>query len=556
MRSDVIKVGLERAPARSLLYATGLSKEDLSKPFIGLASSYTDLIPGHVHMRRLEAAIEKGIHAGGGVSFLFGVPGICDGIAMGHPGMRYSLVSREVIADAIECVAGAHCLDGLVLLTNCDKITPGMLMALARLDIPGIVVTAGPMLCGHYKGKRLSLVSDTFEAVGRRRKGEITQEEMEHLEMEACPGPGSCQGLYTANTMACLTEAMGMSLPGCAASLAVSADKDRIAYKSGQVAVELARQGITARTIMTRQAFENALVVDMALGGSTNTCLHIPAIAREAGIDIPLELFNEIGKRIPHIVSLVPGGEYFLEDLYFAGGIPAVMKRLEGDLHNCMTVSGKKVFEIIKEAEVSDPAVIKTKEEALAKEGGITILYGNLAPEGAVVKRSAVAREALCFTGRARVFNKEEQAMKAIMKKEITPGSVVVIRYEGPRGGPGMREMLSPTAALVGMGLETSVALITDGRFSGGTRGPCVGHVCPEALAGGPIGLVEDGDEIYIDIPNHRLELHVSEEVLKGRRAKWKPLKPQVNGCLARYAHLVSSASKGAVLESNHYPVV
>ncbi len=556
MRSDIIKVGLERAPARSLLFATGLDKEDLKKPFIGVASSYTELIPGHVHMRRLETAIGKGVHAGGGVSFIFGIPGICDGIAMGHPGMRYSLAIREVIADAIECVASAHSLDGLVLLTNCDKITPGMLMALARLDIPGIVVTAGPMLCGNLRGKRLSLVGDTFEAVGRRRKGDISQEEMDRLEMEACPGAGSCQGLYTANTMACLTEAMGMSLPGCAAALAVSAEKGRIAYKSGQVAVRLAKDDVTSRTIMTPEAFENALVMDMALGGSTNTCLHLPAIAREAGLEITLDHFNETSKRIPHLVDLVPGGKYFLEDLYYAGGIPAVLKRLAGDLNDCMTVSGKRILEIAEEAELTDEKVIKSKKEVAGQEGGIAVLYGNLAPEGAVVKQSAVLPEARYFKGHARVFTGEEQAMKAIMNRDIGPGSVVVIRYEGPQGGPGMREMLSPTAALVGMGLETSVALLTDGRFSGGTRGPCVGHVCPEAMVGGPIALVEEGDEITIDIPARSLELHVSEDVLQKRRKRWKPIVPQVNGYLARYARLVSAASKGAVLDANHYPVV
>lgn len=556
MRSDIIKQGLERAAARSLLYATGLAKEDMAKPFIGIASGYTELIPGHVHMRRLESGIEKGIYAAGGVSFLFGVPGICDGIAMGHPGMRYSLASREIIADAIECVANAHCLDGLVLLTNCDKITPGMLMAIARLNIPGVVVTAGPMLCGHYKGRRLSMVADTFEAVGRRRKGEITQEEMDRLEMEACPGAGSCQGLYTANTMACLTEAMGMSLPGCAASLAVSAEKDRIAFKSGQVAVRLVKEGINSRKIMTREAFENAIMVDMALGGSTNTCLHIPAIAGEAGIELGLDVFDRMSRKIPHLVSLVPGGEYYLEDFYYAGGVPAVMKRLEGDLFNCLTVSGKRVKDIIKEAEIADPEVIKGKEEVRGEEGGIAVLYGNLAPQGAVVKQSAVARETLKFKGPARVFNHEEPAMKAIMDKDVRPGSVVVIRYEGPQGGPGMREMLSPTAALVGMGMDTSVALITDGRFSGGTRGPCVGHVSPEAVVGGPIALVEEGDEIVIDIPARRLELNVPEDVLKRRQEGWKPLRPEVNGYLARYARLVGPAHRGAVLTANHYPVV
>lgn len=556
MRSDTVKKGLERAAARSLLYATGLGKEDMAKPFIGVATSYTELIPGHVHMRRLESAIEKGIYAAGGVSFLFGVPGICDGIAMGHPGMRYSLASREIIADAIECVANAHCLDGLVLLTNCDKITPGMLMALARLDIPGVVVTAGPMLCGHYRGRRLSMVADTFEAVGRRRKGEITQEEMDRLEMEACPGAGSCQGLYTANTMACLTEAMGMSLPGCAASLAVSAEKDRIAFRSGQASVRLVKEGINSRKIMTREAFENAVIMDMALGGSTNTCLHIPAIAREAGIELGLEVFDRISRKIPHLVSLVPGGEYYLEDFYYAGGVPAAMKRLEEDLFNCLTISGKMIKDITKDAEVADPAVIKSKEEVKGEEGGIAVLYGNLAPQGAVVKQSAVAREALRFKGPARVFDHEEGAMKAIMDKDIRPGSVVVIRYEGPRGGPGMREMLSPTAALAGMGMDTSVALITDGRFSGGTRGPCIGHVSPEAVVGGPISLVEEGDEIVIDIPARRLELNVPENILKRRREGWKPIRPEVNGYLARYAKLVGSAHRGAVLEANHYPVV
>ncbi len=550
MRSDVIKAGLERSPARSLLFATGLDREDLKKPFIGVASSYTELIPGHVHMRRLETAIEKGVHAGGGVSFIFGIPGVCDGIAMGHPGMRYSLAIREVIADAIECVTNAHSLDGLVLLTNCDKITPGMLMALARLDVPGIVVTAGPMMCGNLRGKKLSLVSDTFEAVGKRRKGEISQEEMDRLEMEACPGAGSCQGLYTANTMACLTETMGLSLPGCAAAMAVSAEKGRIAYKSGQVAVRLAKENTSARTMMTPEAFENALVMDMALGGSTNTCLHLPAIGREAGVEITLEQFNETSKRIPHLVNLAPGGEYFLEDLFYAGGIPAVLKRLKGSLNDCMTVSGKSIHQIADEAESTDSKVIMSDKEIAGEEGGRAALFGNLAPEGSVVKQSAVAAEARCFKGRARVFDREESAMKAIMDGDIGAGSVVVIRYEGPQGGPGMREMLSPTAALVGMGLEASVALITDGRFSGGTRGPCVGHVCPEAMVGGPIALVEEGDEISIDMPNRRLELLVSEDVLEERRKKWKPVASQASGYLARYARLVSSASKGAVLEA------
>lgn len=549
MRSEKITKGLERVPARALLYATGLNRDDLGKPFIGIASSFTDLIPGHVHMRSLERAIEKGIHAGGGVSFIFGVPGICDGIAMGHSGMRYSLASRDLIADIIECVVSAHCLDGLVMLTNCDKITPGMLMGAARLDIPGIVVTAGPMISGRSGKQKLSLVKDTFEAVGRRRKGEISDDELSCLEMEACPGPGSCQGLYTANTMACVTEAIGMSLPRCAASLAVSSEKERLAYKSGQQVVELVRKGITARGIMTKEAFENAIMVDMALGGSTNSCLHIPAIANEAGVKVDLQLCDSISARTPHITSMQPGGEYLLEDLYYAGGIPAVMKRLYGDLHDCATVSGLSTKQIAKSAEIHDEDVIRAKENAYHKEGGIAVLYGSLAPDGAVIKQSAVSSEMMQFKGVAKVFDSEETAMAAIMSAQIQKGTVVVIRYEGPRGGPGMREMLSPTAALVGMGLGESVALVTDGRFSGGTQGPCIGHVSPEAMVGGPIALVEDGDEIIIDIPKRKLDLHVPKEVLAKRKACWIPPRPRITqGLLSRYAKCVTSADKGAVL--------
>lgn len=549
LRSDRITQGLERVPARALLYATGLSREDFGKPFIGIASSFTDLIPGHIHMRSLERAIEKGIHAGGGVSFIFGVPGICDGIAMGHTGMRYSLASRDLIADIIECVVSAHCLDGLVMLTNCDKITPGMLMGAARLDIPGIVVTAGPMVSGRSGKQKLSLVKDTFEAVGRRRKGEISDKELSCLEMEACPGPGSCQGLYTANTMACVSEALGMSLPRCAASLAISSEKERIAYKSGQQVVELVRKGITSRKVMTGKAFENAIMVDMALGGSTNSCLHIPAIAKEAGVEVDLKLCDAISAQTPHITSMQPGGEYLLEDLYYAGGIPAVMKRLSNDLNDCATVSGLSIQEIAKAAEIFDEDVIRTKENAYHKEGGIAVLYGSLSPHGAVVKQTAVSDKMMRFKGRARVFDSEEAAMAAIMDSQITGGTAVVIRYEGPRGGPGMREMLSPTAALVGMGLGETVALITDGRFSGGTQGPCIGHVSPEAMVGGPISLVEDGDEIIIDIPNRRLDLNVTKEVLAKRKTGWRPPEPRVTqGLLARYAKCVTSADKGAVL--------
>jgi dihydroxy-acid dehydratase len=502
-------------------------------------------------MRRLEREIEKGIHAGGGVSFIFGVPGICDGIAMGHKGMSYSLASRELIADLIECVTNAHCLDGLILLTNCDKITPGMLMGAARIDVPTIVVTGGPMISGRRNMKKLSLVRDTFEAVGRKQKGEISEEELESLEKEACPGPGSCQGLYTANTMACVTEALGMSLPGCAASLAISAEKDRIAYKSGERIVELVKSDISCRKIMTKEAFDNAILIDMTLGGSTNTCLHIPAISNEAGIEIELDRFDEISRKVPQITNLRPGGEHFMEDLFYAGGIPAAMKRLEDELNDCATVSGFSTKEIAKQAIVYDDDIIRTKENAYNKEGGIAVLHGNIAPDGAVIKQSALPDDMRVFKGPARVFEDEEEAMLAIMDKKISKGSVIIIRYEGPRGGPGMREMLSPTAALVGMGLDNSVALITDGRFSGGTRGPCIGHVSPEAMAGGPLALIEDDDEIVIDIPERKLYAELSDSELDSRRAKWTPPPLEVTkGLLVRYAKCVTSADKGAVLKS------
>ena len=405
------------------------------------------------------------------------------------------------------------------------------------------------MISGRFGKQKLSLVKDTFEAVGRRRKGEITDEQLSCLEMEACPGPGSCQGLYTANTMACVSEALGMSLPRCAAALAISSEKERIAYKSGQQIVELVRKGVTARKIMTQKSFENAIMIDMALGGSTNSCLHIPAIAKEAGVEVDLKLCDAISAKTPHITSLQPGGEYLLEDLYYAGGIPAVMKRFYNDLNDGLSVSGLSIREIAGSAEVCDEDVIRTKEKAYHKEGGIAVLYGSLSPNGAVIKQSAVSEKMMQFRGKAKVFDSEETAMKAIMNSQIKEGLVVVIRYEGPRGGPGMREMLAPTAALVGMGLGESVALVTDGRFSGGTQGPCIGHVSPEAMVGGPIAMVEDGDEIVIDIPNRKLDINITEELLAMRKAKWTPPKPKITqGMLARYARCVTSADKGAVL--------
>jgi len=549
VRSDRVKKGVERTPHRALLYSTGISKRDLDKPFVGIASSFTDIVPGHIQMRDLERWIERGVEAGGGLPFVFGVPAICDGIAMGHPGMKYSLPSRELIADSIESVAQAHCFDGLVLLTSCDKITPGMLMAAARLNIPSIVVTAGPMLSGRFKGKRLSYVRDSFEVVGKFKKGEISEEELLSLEIEACPGAGSCQGLYTANTMNCLTEVLGMSLPWCGTSLAVSGKKRRIAYESGKRIVELIKKQILPRDILTREAFEDAIRVDMALGGSTNTILHLLAIAHEAGVNLSLSLFNEIGKRTPHLVSLRPGGDYFMEDFEWAGGIPGLLNTLKDEISDHITVSGKILRLVAQEGEVFNKDVIRDLSNPYHKEGGIAILYGSLAPQGAVVKQSAVSEKMKRFKGRARVFNSEEEAISAIYEGKIREGEVIVIRYEGPKGGPGMREMLSPTSAVVGMGLAESVALITDGRFSGGTRGPCIGHICPEAAEGGPIALLRDEDEIVIDIPEGKLEVNLSREEIEERRKNWEKPSPKVKeGYLARYSELVSSSSEGAVL--------
>ncbi|MGQ9570417.1 MAG: dihydroxy-acid dehydratase [Thermodesulfovibrionales bacterium] len=549
MRSKIIKEGLERVPHRALLYATGIPKTEMNKPFIGIATSFTDIIPGHIGMRDLERFIEKGVHTGGSYPFFFGIPGICDGIAMGHVGMHYSLPSRELIADSIETIAQAHQFDGLVLLTNCDKITPGMLMGAARVNIPSIIVTAGPMLSGHFKGKRLSLVNDTFEAIGKYKKSLIGDEELEALEECACPGEGSCQGMYTANTMACVTEALGMSLEGCATSLAVSSKKKRIAFESGRRIVELIKKNITPRKIMTRRAFENAIMVDLALGGSTNTVLHILAIAHDADIDLPLEVFDKLSRRIPHICDMLPSGRYYLEDLEYAGGIPAVLKRLKEKIHNTQTVSEKGTFAIADSADIKDEDVIRPLDNPYHKEGGIAILKGNLAPEGAVVKQSAVSKDVLKFEGVARVFDSEEDAMKAILGGEINQGNIVVIRYEGPKGGPGMREMLSPTSAIVGMGLSESVALITDGRFSGGTRGPCIGHISPEAMEGGPIAIVKNGDKIIIDIPKRKIDIKLSNKEIKERLKKWRPPQPKIKiGYLSRYAKSVSSAGRGAIM--------
>ncbi len=550
MRSDTIKMGLERTPHRALLKGTGVPQSQMDKPFIGVATSFTDLIPGHVGMRDLERFIEKGVHTGGGHAFFFGIPGVCDGMAMGHKGMHYSLPTRELIADMVESVAEAHRLDGLVLLTNCDKITPGMLMAAARLDIPCIVVTAGPMMSGRGQaGRQFSFVSDTFEAMARYKAGVISDKELQVCEDNACPGMGSCQGLFTANTMAILTETMGMSLPRCGTALAVSALKRRIAFASGEKIVELVQNNVTPRSIMTRAAFENAIRVDLALGGSSNTVLHLLAIAREAGVELPLELFDVLAKDTPQLASMNPAGEYFMEDLDIAGGVAGVFKQLGDKIKDTQTLFGLTTHQLAESIQNVDEEVIRPLGNPVKKEGGIAILTGNIAPKGAVVKQSGVSAAMMQFEGTARCFDAEELAMAAIMEGRITSGDVVVIRYEGPKGGPGMREMLAPTAAIMGMGLGDSVALITDGRFSGGTRGPCIGHISPEAAEGGPIALVEEGDRILLDIPARKLELLVDDATLAARLAKWQAPEPKIKtGWLARYAKAVTSAHTGAVV--------
>jgi dihydroxy-acid dehydratase len=551
-RSDAITKGFDRTPHRALLKGTGVPQGEMDKPFIGIATSFTDLIPGHTGMRDLERFIEKGVHTGGGYAFFFGIPGVCDGIAMGHKGMHYSLPTRELIADMVESVAEAHRLDGLILLTNCDKITPGMLMAAARLDIPCLVVTAGPSLTGAGRGgRKFSFVTDTFEAMAKYKAGVIDDKELMVCEDMACPTAGSCQGLFTANTMAILTETLGMSLVGCGTALAVSSLKRRIAFASGQRIVELVREGITPRQIMTKAAFENAIRVDVALGGSSNTVLHLLSIAREAGVSLPLEEFDRISRETPQLASMNPGGKHFMEDLDGAGGVAGVLFQLRDLIKDNPTLTGPSVSQIIASVGSVDEDVIRPKTNPYRAEGGIAILAGNLAPEGAVVKQSGVSETMMVFEGTARCFDSEEGAMAALMGGQVVAGDVVVIRYEGPKGGPGMREMLAPTATLMGLGLGDSVALITDGRFSGGTRGPCIGHISPEAAEGGPIALVRDGDRIRLDIPQRKLELLVDEQELAKRQATWKAPEPKIKtGWLARYAKVVTSAHTGAICKA------
>jgi dihydroxy-acid dehydratase len=543
--------GYTRAPSRALLYACGYTEKQLkTKPFIGIANAFSDVVPGHIGLGQLARSVEMGISAGGGVPMNFGVPAICDGIAMGHAGMYYSLPSRELIADSVESMARAHGFDGLVLLTDCDKITPGMLMAAGRLDIPAIVVTAGPMLTGHHQGRRLDLVKDTFEAVGRYRAGEIDDEELAALEIEACPGCGSCQGLYTANTMQCLTEAMGMSLPGCATALAGMAKKQRIGFESGEQIVKMVAADITARKIMTREAIRNAIRMDMALGGSTNTTLHIPAISHEAGLDVALETFDELSKVTPQLCHLRPSGEHFMEDLEWSGGVPAVLNVLKDSLEDNITCSGQMISEIAAKGRVSDPEVIRPLDRAYHNEGGIAILRGSLCPDGAVIKQSAVKDHMRKFTGPAHCFDCEEDVMKAILDRQIPDGAWIVLRYEGPKGGPGMREGLNPTAALAGIGKAETVGLLTDGRFSGGTQGLSIGHISPEAASGGPLAVVQDGDIISADLDARTLDIQVDPAELARRMEGWVAPEPRIKtGWLARYAKNVTSAARGAVME-------
>lgn len=549
MKSDNIKTGIARTPHRGLLMATGVSRKNMNAPFIGIASSFSDLVPGHIGMRDLERQIEKGIHSAGGQAFIFGVPAICDGIAMGHSGMRYSLPSRDLIADCVETVASAHQLDGIVLLSNCDKITPGMLIGALRLNIPAIIVTAGPMLDGECREHhKLTMVTGSFEAVGKYRNGEITEAELLALEEEFCPSAGACQGMYTANTMACLTEIIGMSLPYCASSSAVSSRKRRIAFESGMQIVELVKKDTKPSDIITKGTLLNAITASLSLGGSTNTFLHLLAISNAAGLDVTIDDFDRLSRKVHQIVKINPSSVLTMADFHNAGGIPAVEKSLDELLEETQTVSGFTNKEIAKSAYI-DTNVIPMYKDSKYTEAGLGVLYGNLAEDGCVIKISGVAPECYEFEGRAVTFDSEESAMEALENDKIKAGDVIVIRYEGPSGGPGMREMLAPTSLLVGKGLGKSCALITDGRFSGATRGICVGHICPEASKGGVIALVENGDKIKIDIPNRKIELLVSDEELEKRRKNLKPYEMKVkSGYLYKYAKNVQDASHGAIV--------
>ncbi|MBQ9867669.1 MAG: dihydroxy-acid dehydratase [Lachnospiraceae bacterium] len=551
MRSDSVKCGTAQAPHRSLFNALGFTKEERQRPMIGIVSSFNEIVPGHMNLDKITEAVKMGVAMAGGMPVVFPAIAVCDGIAMGHIGMKYSLVTRDLIADSTECMAMAHGFDGLVMIPNCDKNVPGLLMAAARVNIPTIFVSGGPMLAGHVKGRKRSL-SSMFEAVGELAAGKITEEDLEEFEEKVCPSCGSCSGMYTANSMNCLTEALGMGLKGNGTIPAVYSERIRLAKHAGMKIMELVEKNIRPRDIMTEKAFMNALTVDMALGCSTNSMLHLPAIAHEAGVELNLDIANELSAKTPNLCHLAPAGPTYMEDLNEAGGVYAVMNELcKKDLlyTDLITVSGKTVAENIKGCVNLDPEVIRPVENPYSPTGGIAVLKGNLAPDSGVVKRSAVVPEMMVHEGPARVFDCEEDAIAAIKGGKIVAGDVVVIRYEGPKGGPGMREMLNPTSAIAGMGLGSSVALITDGRFSGASRGASIGHVSPEAAVGGPIALVEEGDIISIDIPNNKLEMKVSDEELAARRAKWQPKEQHLTGYLARYRELVTSGNQGAILK-------
>jgi len=546
-----MKKGLQRAPHRSLFKALGLTDEEIHRPMIGVANSANELIPGHLHLHQVSDAVKAGIRMAGGTPLEFFTIGVCDGIIMGHEGMKYSLSSRELIADSVETMARAYPFDGLVLIPNCDKIIPGMMMAAARLDIPTILISGGPMLAGEFQGKPIDLIT-VFEWVGRVKAGKMTMSELIEAEGCACPGVGSCSGMFTANSMNCLSEVLGLALPYNGTIPAIMADRYRLAKKSGMQIINLIKRNLTPSKFLTQKAFENAVTVDMAFGGSTNTSLHLPAIANEAGISFSPQVFNKIGKRTPHLCNMAPGGPHHLQDLHQAGGIPALMKQLsrKGLIHqDLLTVTGKSVGENLKGKKILNPEVIRPIEKPYHAAGGLAFLFGNLAPKGCVVKQSAVDEAMLRHRGPARVFNSEEEAIKVILDRRIKKGEVVVIRYEGPKGGPGMREMLAPTSAIVGVGRDRDVALLTDGRFSGGSRGAAIGHISPEAAEGGPIGVVRNGDQIEIDIPGRKLNLLISKEEFKKRLSRWKPPRKELKGYLKRYAKLVSSAHTGAVFE-------
>lgn len=551
MISDKVKKGVQRAPHRSLLRACGVEDEDFDKPFIGIANSFTEIVPGHIHLRELVEYVKEGIRAAGGIPFEFNTMAICDGIAMNHDGMKYALASRELVVSTVESMAIGHCFDGLVLMPTCDKVVPGMLMAAARLDIPSIMLTGGPMEPGSFKGKNADLIT-VYEAVGELSAGKLTEEELYELECSACPGAGSCSGLFTANTMACVTETLGMSLPKCATTLALDVDKVKIANKTGKRIVEMVKEDLKPSDIMTQEAFENAIAMDMALGGSSNTALHIPAIAAEFdNLNVDLDLFDKISNEVPHIALLSPAGQDTMKDLHNSGGIPAVLRTIESELNldvkTCTSKTLKENLEEYLDGVEINRDVIHTMEDPIHEKGGLAILKGNIAPDGSIVKAGAVPEELMHLKGPAKVYNSEEDAVEAIFNHELKEGDILVIRCEGPRGGPGMREMLNPTSAIAGMGIK-DVGLITDGRFSGGTRGPCIGHVSPEAASGGPIAALEDGDIIEIDIKNRAINVELSDAEIKERLANVKLPETEVKGWLNIYRRSVSSADKGAIL--------